>query len=219
MTEPRGGRPDRVNLCLAGFIGLLLAIELVLLGADWGLWGHPRLRSTIYDYTGFWPGLLYGWQSNYPGQGVVMFVSYSVVHGGPGHALVNMVTLWSLGRAVADWVGGRRLILVYGAALLGGAVAYGLLTRSPQPMVGASGALFGLAGALMVWASRAEGGGGLKTWRIVLQVVGFLVAMNVAMWWALDGQLAWQTHLGGFLAGAAVALLLRPVQTSGHNTP
>lgn len=213
MTDPRGGRLDRVTLCLAGFIGLLLAIELALLGADWGLWGPPRLRSTIYDYTGFWPGLLYGWQPNYPGQSVVMFVSYSVVHGGPGHALVNMVTLWSLGRAVVEWVGGRGLVLVYGAALLGGAIAYGLLTRSPQPMVGASGALFGLAGGLMVWSSGAEGGGGVKSWRIVLQVVGFLVAMNVAMWWALDGQLAWQTHLGGFVAGALVALLLRPVQT------
>jgi len=205
-------------ICLALFIGLLLALELVLLGADRGLWATPRLRSTVYDYTGFWPGLLYGWRANYPGQGAVMFVSYSVVHGGPVHAVVNMLTLWSLGRAVMDWAGGRGLALVYGIALLGGAVAYGLLARSPQPMVGASGALFGLAGTLMVWAGHAEGGG-LKTWRIVAQVVGFLGAMNLAMWWALDGQLAWQTHLGGFVAGALAALVLGPSRTKGHETP
>ncbi len=185
-------------------------IELFLLGADWGLWASPGLRTTVYDYTGFWPGLLYGWQPNYAGQGAVMFLSYGVVHGGPVHALVNMATLWSLGRAVADWVGVRGLMLVYGASLLGGSACYGLLARSAQPMVGASGALFGLAGGLMVWASRAETGF-LKTWRVVGQVVGLLVAMNLAMWWALDGQIAWQTHLGGFLAGAAIASLLRPV--------
>jgi membrane associated rhomboid family serine protease len=59
-----------------------------------------------------------------------MFVSYGFVHGGPVHVAVNMVTLWSLGRAVLDWVGGRGLVLVYG-----------------------------VAGALMTWVSRAEGAG------------------------------------------------------------
>lgn len=214
-SDPRSGPrlgPGRATILLILFMAVLLVVELALWGADLGLWGGPRLRSTVYDYTGFWPGLLYGWQSNYPWQAVVMFVSYSLVHGGPVHALVNMITLWSLGRAVIDWVGGRGLVLVYGGALLGGAAAYGLLARSPQPMVGASGALFGLAGALMIWASRAEGGG-LKTWRVVAQVVGLLAAMNLAMWWVLDGQLAWQTHLGGFLVGALVAVFLRPVET------
>jgi rhomboid protease GluP len=32
--------------------------------------------------------------------------------------------------------------------------------------------------------------------------------MNLVLWWAMSGQLAWQTHLGGFLAGAAAAALL-----------
>lgn len=68
----------------------------------------------------------------------------------------------------------------------------------------------------MVWASRAEGSA-WKAWRIIVQVTSFLVAMNVAMWWVLDGKIAWQTHLGGFLVGALMALFLRPVGIQEHN--
>jgi rhomboid protease GluP len=35
----------------------------------------------------------------------------------------------------------------------------------------------------------------------VLKAIAFLVAMNVVLWWAMDGHLAWQTHLGGFRGG------------------
>ena len=191
-------------------IALHLLIELVLLGADWGLWAYPRLRLTAYEYGGFWPGLLQGWQPNFPGQGATMFVSYAALHGGPGHAVVNMITLWSLGRSVVDWVGLRGLVVTYLAALLGGAGGYALLANTPQPMVGASGALFGLAGALAVWAYR-DRTDRMAALRFLAWVILFLVAMNVAMYWALDGQIAWQTHLGGGLTGAVVALLLKPI--------
>lgn len=196
---------------LAALIGLHLVIELGLLGADWGLWASPRLRQTAYEFGGFWPGLLHGWQPNYSGQRVAMFLTYGVLHGGPIHAIVNMITLWSLGRLVIEWVGGRGLGLVYLVALLGGALGYALLSTSPQPMVGASGALFGLAGALMVWAARDETDP-VKARRLVIWVAGLAVAMNLAMWWALNGQIAWQTHLGGFLAGALCAVFLKPVK-------
>lgn len=197
-------------MVLAALIVVHLLIELALLGADWRLWAYPRLRLTAYEYGGFWPGLLQGWQPNFPGQGVAMFFTYAVLHGGPGHAVVNMITLWSLGRAVVEWVGLRGFAVTYLMALLGGAGGYALLANTPQPMVGASGALFGLAGALAVWTygSRPDRASAL---RFLCWVVVALVAMNVAMYWALDGQIAWQTHLGGALAGAVVAFLLRPV--------
>ncbi len=140
-----------------------------------------------------------------------MFLTYGLLHGGPGHAIVNMITLWSLGRMVVEWVGLRGLALTYFVALLGGAGGYGLLASTPQPMVGASGALFGLAGGLAVWAYRARPDR-MEALRFLAWVIAFLVAMNVAMYFALNGQIAWQTHLGGTLAGALVALFLRPVE-------
>lgn len=168
--------------------------------SDGGVWGPARLRGTAYEYAGFWPGLLQGWRANYAAQPYVMFLTYGFLHAGPLHLGVNMVTLWSLGRAVAERAGLLGLALIYGGAILGGGLAYGVLAPGPQPMVGASGALFGLAGAYLAWGWADLRRAGQGPWP-VLRMVGFLVALNLVMYWWLDGQLAWQTHLGGFLAG------------------
>ena len=194
---------------LMAIIAVCTATELLLWGADLGFWGPARLRQSAYDWAGFWPGLLNGWQPNYAPQPYVMFVSYAVLHGGPLHLIMNMFTLWTLGQGVIDRVGAARMAVLYLGTTIGGAAGYGLLASTVQPMVGASGALFGLAGALMAWAyvDRFTARAGL--WPVA-RVGGFLLAINVVMYWALDGQLAWQTHLGGFLVGWIMALLIDP---------
>lgn len=188
---------------------MLGAIEAVLWGADLGLWGHARLRQNAYDWGGFWPGLLTGWRPNYSAQPYAMYITYALLHGGIVHFLTNAVTLWTLGRAVIERVRGFRFFCLYWGCALGGAAGYGLLAQTVQPMVGASGALFGLAGALMAWAyvDRFIARAGL--WPIARFGL-LLVAINLAMYWALDGQLAWQTHLGGFVTGWILALLIDP---------
>jgi membrane associated rhomboid family serine protease len=207
----RSGVPTRLPISreVGLLIALCTAVEAVLLLSDLGLVGDGRLRQEAYAWGGFWPGLLQGWQPNFSGQPVAMFLTYGFLHGGPVHLVVNMITLWSLGTAVQTRVGSRGLVLLYGASLVGGAGGFGLIAETFRPMVGASGALFGLAGGLLAWnyVDRFTLRAGL--WPVA-RVVLFLVAMNVAMWWALDGQLAWQTHLGGFIVGWVVALLIDP---------
>ena len=188
-------------LCL-----VLAGIEAVLLGADWGLWGQINWRNLAYYYGAFWGGLWQGWQANYPGQGVVMLLSYGLLHAGLWHLVFNMVTLVSLGRVALERFGTVGFWRVYGAAQIGGAVCFGALFPSNAPMVGASGALFGLAGALIWdhWDAQS------RRWALLLWPSLGLLALNVVMYWSMDGQLAWQTHLGGFLSGVAVALWARP---------
>jgi rhomboid protease GluP len=183
--------------------------ELVLSGSDHGLWGAVQWRAAAFGLGGFWPGLLHDWQPNFPGQAVVMFASYGFLHAGLVHCGVNMLSLVSLGRAVIDRAGQRRFLLLYVASLLGGGLGFGLLTNTTQPMVGASGALFGLAGAEIAWALRDRRQVGLTLWPVARAVI-WLVALNVILWLAMAGSLAWQTHLGGFLAGALLAFRLDP---------
>jgi membrane associated rhomboid family serine protease len=196
--------PDGFTLAV---IIVCAALELVFQAADRGLIGPPRLRFLAYTYGGFWPGLLSDWRPNFPGQPVAMFLTYSVFHGGLWHFLFNMITLLSLGAAVYDRGGMPRYVAIYVASILGGAVVYGLLAPNYNPMVGASGALFGLVGALVAW-DAAERRALRLTLRPVLRILVMLAVMNLVLWWAMNGQLAWQTHLGGFLAGAAAAALL-----------
>lgn len=184
--------------CLAA---LCLLPELVLQGADWGLWGSARWRPLAYAQGAFWAGLLYGWLPNYPGQPVLMFLTYAWLHAGIGHLLGNLGALFWLAPDLAARLGPWRFLALWGAGMLGGAALFAALPTSAAPMVGASGALFGLAGAAAVMAARS--------WRQGLLLALGLVALNLAAWVAAGGHLAWQAHLGGMLAGAAALPLLR----------
>lgn len=204
---------SRVHRSWVVIVLILLCVipEVVVTGADWGFWGSARWRPLMYQNGAFWIGLLLGWQPNYASQPYAMFVTYAFLHGGLGHLLMNMVTLISLSRALLQRVGQGKFLLIYCASILGGAIAYTFLGLVRYPMVGASGALFGLVGAWVVWDIS-------DTMRVrpefrtlvyaILWPIMILVLLNIAMYWATGGQLAWQTHLGGGIAGAAVALLL-----------
>lgn len=189
--------------------------ELVLQGADLGLWGSARWRPMAYAYGAFWAGLLHGWTPNFALQPATMFVTYGFLHAGLGHMVVNMVTLLSLGAAILARIGPRRFLWLYGACLLGGGLGFALLTAMAQPMVGASGALFGLVGAWVAWgvtdawgAARGPAARAGALARGLLWPVLVLVLMNLAMLWLSGGLLAWETHLGGFVTGGMVAPLL-----------
>lgn len=194
---------------LLGLIAVCVVIELVLRLSDLGLIGSERLRALAYEYAGFWPGLLDDWRPNYSSQPYLMFATYAFLHGGLVHLIVNMITLWSLGTLVIGRVRLRGFALLYIGALIGGAIGYSLLSTDPRPMVGASGALFGLIGGVLAWlyVDRYTYSEGLLP---VLQAVVMLIILNLVLWWAMDGQLAWETHLGGFITGWIVALLIDP---------
>lgn len=185
------------------------AIEMLLQLADFGLIDQPRLRQDTYEFFGFWPGLLKDWRPNYPLQPYLMFFTYGFLHGGFFHLALNMITLYSLAQPVIHRVGQVRFVALYVATILGGALGFFLLTSTLRPMVGASGALFGLAGAIVAWDYVDRFTGQVRLWPVA-RTVGLLILLNLALWWAMDGQLAWETHLGGFLVGWLVALLLDP---------
>lgn len=197
-----------VLLCL---IGLCTCIEAALLLSDFGIIPNARLRAVVYAQGAFWTGLLHDMRPNYAMQPYAMFVTYAFLHGGIVHLAVNMFTVFSLGRVVCMRAGTMWFVLIYAAAIIGGGVGFGLLTDTTAPMVGASGGLFGLVGALLAWNTRDLRRAQESLWPVVRVLLG-LLALNLVFWWATSGLLAWETHLGGFIAGWVVALLVRPDQ-------
>ncbi|MDE3079619.1 MAG: rhomboid family intramembrane serine protease [Paracoccaceae bacterium] len=190
---------------------LCIGIEAILQGADYRLWGGPHWRDVAYTYGGFWGGLLHGWQPAYAGQGVAMFLSYSFLHGGILHVGMNMMALISLGRPVSQRLGQGRYLALYLLSAIGGGLGFALITYTTELMVGASGALFGLAGAILAWAwadRRRFGQSRVEVARVLARPLAYLVGINVVMFWALSGGLAWGCHLGGFVTGWALGLLL-----------
>ena len=136
-----------------------------------------------------------------------MFLTYGFLHAGLWHLVLNMITLVSLGQAILIRIGTARFALLYAAALLGGAVGFALLSDTYRPMVGASGALFGLAGALLAWEYADRARLSERLWPVARAVL-LLIALNVVLYYAMDRLLAWEAHLGGFVAGWAVGWLI-----------
>jgi membrane associated rhomboid family serine protease len=112
------------------------------------------------------------------------------------HITLNMVALWQLGRVVELMLGRLRFVVLYLLSALGGSVAQLLLAGPGQSSVGASGAVFGVGAAYYVLHRRL--GADLTA------VNRFMVLL--LLWLVVSaGFTSWQGHVGGLLAGGAVA--------------
>lgn len=208
---PQSDRPAPVVLAIVGVCAVLEGV-LTLSG---GMGGQGSLRRLALIYGGFWPGLLSGWEPAWPGQRVGMFVTYAFVHGGLMHMIFNMLILLHLSRETVARVGSFGFALFFAVTAAGGAAAFWLIGLAEGPMVGASGAVFGLFGATMYWDWQRRRFVGAPVQPVLRMALG-LVLMNVILWFLVQGLLAWEAHLGGFLAGIACAALATPTPAHRH---
>jgi membrane associated rhomboid family serine protease len=130
--------------------------------------------------------------------------SAALLHGSVMHILFNMYALYLFGPRMEQQVGSPAFATLYVAcAGAGGVAAYLVLGIDSPPMVGASGAIFGLFGAWMfvAWKIRSTPGG-----RSMFTNLLVLLAINLALPLFVPN-IAWQAHLGGFAAGLGIAFL------------
>lgn len=113
------------------------------------------------------------------------------------HIVFNMFSLFILGPILERSLGRWRFIALYLISGFGGSVAV-LLISPTTPVVGASGAIFGLLGAIFI-IQRKLGGNTTQ----LLVVIG----LNLAIGFLPGTNIAWEAHVGGLVAGAAVALV------------
>ena len=183
-------------------VGVIALIEVVLSLADAGIIFDPTLRSRVFMAGAFWSPLLHGAAPLYSLQPVTMFVSHAFLHGSLLHMVMNMTILLALGRFVADRYGPNVILPLFLVSAVAGGLAFGLLSRGAYPMVGASGAVFGFFGVWIAWDWRRHRVAGAPAMPVLRRVI-VLVVVNVVVFIGLKGLLAWQAHLGGFLAGLA----------------
>jgi membrane associated rhomboid family serine protease len=118
-------------------------------------------------------------------------ITAAFLHYGPIHLGMNMLALWWLGSPVEAALGRARYFLLYLAAGLAGST--GALLLNPNSVtVGASGAIFGVLGALFVLEYQATG-------RVMGQAMT-LIVINIAFSFAVPN-ISIGGHLGGLTAG------------------
>lgn len=170
-----------------------------------------------------------GWAAN-----VWTFITYAFIHANVPHLVLNAVWFLPFGSAVARRFGSARFLLLFVVTAAAGAGAH-LLTND-APMVGASAAISGCMGAATRFAFQRGGplglirGGDEESYRV--PAAPLLVALRdiriivfLAAWFAVnivfglgsigmpgvEEAIAWQAHIGGFLAGLLLFALFDPV--------
>lgn len=121
------------------------------------------------------------------------FLHYGLLHIG-----LNMLALYVIGRELEVLLGKVRYLALYGISLLGGSTAIFLFAPLASPTAGASGAIFGLMGALVVAVLKLR----LKATGIL-----FIVGLNLVITFTIPNISIWG-HLGGLVTGVLVMLAL-----------
>ncbi len=173
-------------------------------------------RSALVDTLALMPrGALFG-----TGDGGVVAVT-GVADGAPWQLLTsmfthvqlmhigfNMLALWILGPQLEMALGRLRFLALYFVSGLAGSATVLWLAAPFSQTVGASGAIFGLMGGLLVVAVKVRGDvRGIMTW----------IGINFVITFVFRGFISWQGHLGGLVAGRAgrAVLVYAPRQRPG----
>ena len=127
-------------------------------------------------------------------------VTSAFLHDGIFHLAFNMYALWLLGQLLEAGFGRSRFLALFVVSMLGGSFGALLLSAPNSPTVGASGAVFGLMGA-MVLVHRAIGG---NIWRSPLAMV---LMLNL-VFTLLVPRISIGGHFGGLIAGAVMGALM-----------
>ncbi|MFC1964077.1 rhomboid family intramembrane serine protease [Chloroflexota bacterium] len=131
------------------------------------------------------------------------------VHAGFGHLFGNMLTLFFFGTYLSQLVGDRRFLTVYfGGGLLGN-ILYLLLAPSFSVAVGASGAVYAVAGTLLMMRPKLR----VLLYFIVPMPLWLVILVFFVIFSFLPG-VAWQAHLGGLLFGMVAGYIFRKKERS-----
>jgi len=179
-------------------VNFLLFIATITLGKD--IFYYQGIRIYTYKvnyYLGLMPIAL--WERPWT------IVTSMFTHAGWWHIFANMLTLYFFGTYLYRLIGQSKFLMVYfGGGILGN-ILFILLAPPFSIAVGASGAIFALAGALVVMRPK-------------LPVLIFPIPVPIPLWLAVIGgflilsflpYIAWQAHLGGLVLGLIAGSFFR----------
>lgn len=201
-------------------------------GECYGFEANPTDRDRFYCRWSFQPGEWFDAAADrtpdVPNpqprwQVLVSVLTSTFMHAGWLHIIGNMVFLWVFGDNVEDRLGPVPYLLFYLGGGIVASLAQGFIdTASLVPTVGASGSVAAVLGAYLLWYPKA-------TVKALVPLGFVLIPFNVpafvmiGLWFAQnllsglitlgsaragDGGVAFFAHIGGFIFGAAIALLL-----------
>lgn len=193
-SQPAINLPWVVTLLIAANVGVFL----LQVAMPW------RWEGWVLMHLGFVPAR-YSIPGAFDWAAVAGPLTHQFLHGGWLHLLVNMIMLAAFGSGIARILGGPRLLAIYFTSGFAGAFAHWYAyPDSMVPVVGASGAISGLFGAILRMMARHPhaGGGFIRILPVVAIWIGIAVMTGFTGLPGTGGaQVAWAAHIGGFALG------------------
>ncbi len=148
------------------------------------------------------------------------FIAASFMHHGWPHFLLNMLTLLVFGPPVEKRLGHMQFLVLYlGCAVLASTAHVFFNPTSQLPVMGASGAIAGLISAYAATSPPAR-----SVAALLLAAAWFLIQVRHGVSELLspstsDGGIAWWAHIGGFLGGLLMLIVLAPFRRRSNGKP
>ena len=129
------------------------------------------------------------------------------IHIGFWHIFGNMITLFFFGSFLSKLVGNGKFLLVYLIGGIAGNALYLLLGQDLTPVIGASGAVYAIAGALAVMMPKLS----VRLYFLIPVPLWVVVLVFFGIWSIpnLIPGIAWQDHLGGIAVGLIAGFIFR----------
>lgn len=183
----RLARKMRSDRPLVTYAIMIVTIAVFLVGLIPGV-GDRVTSALAFNSLAVHPGfVLQPWR----------MVTVTLVHSGIFHIALNMLALWALGRSLEPLLGRWRFLALYILSAIGGSALVALLAPGTW-VVGASGAVWGLLGAMFIIGRNL----GVNVIPILV-----LLGINLVFSFLPGSNISWQSHIGGGLVGLLVGYI------------
>lgn len=193
-SEPILNMPPVVKWLCGTLILIHLALEF----------GPPEWRGLAVEHLAFIPARYTGGLEMGYGGWLGPF-THVLLHGGWLHLAMNIGMLMAFGSGLEKSIGSKKMLLLFVAtSLLGVLTHFCIVPRDATALIGASGGISGLFGAILVMAQE-QGQMGKGGMRGLIPFV--LVWIGISLFFGMFGMpgetsaIAWTVHIGGFIAG------------------
>lgn len=136
------------------------------------------------------------------GEDLTALVTHAFLHGGWGHLAMNMIALFALGGFCWKRMGSVNFFGFFGITAAAGAITFALIRPDETgPLVGASGAIFGLLAAFKYIQFAHIADRGVDVRRDAIMFLVQITVLNLVLGLATGGMMAWEAHFGGLAIG------------------
>jgi len=177
-------------LPVVALVAVMIAIQA------WLSWAGYLAQNQVYREYAFYSVRL--WR----GEDFTALVTHAFLHGGWAHLCMNMIALFALGTFCWKRMGTVNFFAFMAITAAAGAITFALIRpHEVGPLVGASGAIFGLLAAFKYIQFAHIASKGVDVRRDAILFLVQITVLNFVLGLATGGMMAWEAHFGGLAIG------------------